>query len=221
MPAGAAWIEIAPLARVLAEAPPDTARWLSESEQARLAALRHAGRRAQFVAGHWLVRVLLARAWGEAPAQWSLCERRSRAPSVRGHESLQVSISHADAWIAAAVADAPIGIDLEPRGRRLDDAIAPLLVNAGEDPASLDAQARLERWVAKEAWLKRADGSALPARLERLQLRAVAHAEADVRLERSEAFVFGLALAPDCRVTCQCELALEPGTAFAITEFAG
>ena len=218
MIAPAAWIEIARIPRVLAQVPDAHSTWLSESELARLASLRHAPRRAQYLAGHWLVRVLLARAFGGVPTDWRLLERRSLPPAVQGHDALRVSISHTEDWIAAAIANVPIGIDLEPRTRRLDAAIEPLLLNPDETRGSLDADTLLQRWVAKEAWLKRETGNALPERLERLHLQPASKEHADVSIESHDAFHFALAVAPDCRVARQCELTLTPGVTFAVTD---
>jgi phosphopantetheinyl transferase len=166
--------------------------WLSESEAERVATLRHAGRRAQYLAGHWLARVLLARAFGGVPMQWRLRERKGQPPEVQGRgDALRVSISHAGEWLAVAVADAPVGIDIEVNTRVLDDAVEPLLREPGEAPGSLDAGTRLRRWVAKEAWIKRDHGSALPARLQALRLWP----GADVRLWRHAELHLALAVA--------------------------
>ena len=219
MPAGTAQIEIAQLADVFAGLPDQHSGWLSESEQARLAGIRVARRRAQYLAGHWLTRVLLVRAFGGAPARWQLLERKGQAPLVQGHgDALRVSISHSGDWIAAAVATVAIGIDLEQRPRALDAAIEPLLRNADDAAGSLDPDALLQRWVAKESWIKRSGGSALPARLTRLHLQATTREHADVCIDSHDSFHFSLAVAPDCTVRWQCGFGLIPGPGFAITD---
>lgn len=216
MPTPTAHVEVARVARVLAQLPPDTASWLSESECARLAQLRHAGRRDHYLAGHWLARVLLARAFGGVAVQWRLRERRSLPPEVHGHPRAHVSISHAGDWIAAGVADIAIGIDLEQRQRVLDASIEPLLRNADEAPGSLDADARLQRWVAKEAWIKHDGGSALPGRLEQLRLQPAAREQADVRIDSHDEFHVALAVARGCRVEWTDHPVLVPTAAFAV-----
>ncbi|MGH8029059.1 MAG: 4'-phosphopantetheinyl transferase family protein [Arenimonas sp.] len=196
----AAWVEVARIADVLAVAMQPHAQWLSDSERARLETLRHPERHAQYLAGHWLARLVLARGHGGVPMQWRLLERKDKPPAVHGHEALRISISHAGDWVAAAVADAPIGIDLELRSRVLDAALLPLLRNADEAAGALDADAMLGRWVAKEAWIKRGAGSALPGRLEQLRLHPADNAPADVRLESHAEFHFAVAIAPEAMV---------------------
>jgi phosphopantetheinyl transferase len=217
VPAATAHIEIARIAEVLADAPDEASSWLSESEWQRLVELRNPGRRAQFLAGHWLARVLLVRALGGAPMHWRLRERKSQAPEVQGQgNALKISISHTQDWIAAAVATVPIGIDLEQRPRHLDAAIEPLLLNEGEAPGSIETDALLQRWVAKEAWLKRHGESALPARLMQLQLQAEANEAAEVRIASHEGFHFGLALAPHCEIAQRCSVPLVAAGSFSV-----
>jgi 4'-phosphopantetheinyl transferase len=217
--APAAWIEIARISHVLVQAPAAPSDWLSESELARLAGLHHAARRAQYLAGHWLARVLLARAFGGAALHWALLERRSLPPAVQGQGgALRVSISHTEDWIAAAVANVAIGIDLEQRARILDATIEPLLLDADEAPDSLPADALLQRWVAKEAWIKRDTGSALAGRIERLHLQAASREHADVVVDSHAEFHFAVAVVPGCMVQRPSEPELTPGAAFALVD---
>jgi 4'-phosphopantetheinyl transferase len=220
MSTGIAHIEIARISTVLANLHAEHATWLSESEQTRLAEMHREGRRAQYLAGHWLARVLLARAAGDTPSQWRLIECRSQPPQVQDHDTLRVSISHSKDWIAAAVATVPIGIDLEQRPRILDGSIEALLRNANEVAGSLDADAMLQRWVVKEAWIKRSAESALPARLKQLHLKPATRDRADVCIDSHPFFHFGLALAPGCRVQLLCEVPMDPGNAFTMTDLA-
>jgi len=156
---------------------PDDLAWLHASEQQRLAGLKAAGRRAQYLAGHWLARRLLATVYGGGTRDWSLRERRDQAPQVivpAGSEAacsgpITLGLAHSGDWLVAAVGRQRFGIDLEQRGRVLPRAaFAPLLLNADESPDSLDDEALLRRWVIKEAWIKRDQGSALPAQLRAL-----------------------------------------------------
>jgi phosphopantetheinyl transferase len=219
VPAGIAHVEIARIADVLAESPKDSSGWLSDSEQARLATIRNVARRAQYLAGHWLTRVLLARGFGGTPVLWSLLECKSQAPWVLDHaDHLKVSISHSGDWVAAAVATVAIGIDLEQRPRTLDATIEPLLRNTEEAPGSLSSDQLLQRWVAKEAWLKRNGESALPERLRQLHLRASSGTDAQVHVDSHDEFHFGLAVTADCTVNRYAAATLVTGPDFAITD---
>lgn len=213
-----AHIETARISNVLPHLPAEPANWLSASEQARFAELRSALRRAQYLAGHWLARGILARVGGGIPEQWRLLERKSLPPLVAGHtDALKLSIAHTTDWIAAAASTVAIGIDLEQRGRVLNDAIQPLLLNVDEAVGTFDQDMLLQRWVAKEAWIKRLAGSALPAQLKLLQLRAASRDCADVRIDSNSQFHIGLAIAPDCQLHLHCEEPLVPGTDYAVS----
>jgi 4'-phosphopantetheinyl transferase len=218
VPADVAHVAIARVADVLAEAPRDAIAWLSVSERERLDGMRLEARRAQFVAGHWLTRVLLAEAFGRDPAEWRLLERRSLPPQAVDREDTHVSISHSGDWIAAAVATVPIGIDLEQRPRALSAAIEPFIRNHDEAPGSLDPDSLLQRWVAKEAWIKRDAGSALPARLAGIRLRATEREHADIAVDGHAAFHFAMTLAPNCGVQMNCDVPPMGGLAFAVVE---
>lgn len=182
------------IAAVLAGAPPP-GDWLSPCEQVRAAAMRAPARHAQYLAGHWLLRTLLAKAHGGDPRDYALQERENQPPAVAG-AALCTSLSHGGDYIAAAVSAAAIGIDLEPRTarpalRRLQH----LLLNPGEPPDSLDDDALLQRWVIKEALIKRDHGSALPETLAAIHVHpAQAVDAADVRLWTTTDF--HLAVAP-------------------------
>lgn len=179
---------------VLASAPPP-GDWLSPSEQTRAAAMRAPARHAQYLAGHWLLRTLLASAHGGDPRDYALQERENQPPAVAG-AALRTALSHGGDYIAAAVSAAAIGIDLEPRTprpalRRLQH----LLLNPDEPPDSLDDDALLQRWVIKEALIKRDHGSALPESLAAIRIHPAQDATAaDVRVWTTAGF--HLAVAP-------------------------
>ena len=216
------YIEVARTASVLAAMPDTGTQCLSDSEQTRLEAIKINARREQYIAGHWLVRELLARAFGGEPAQWQLLERKSNPPQVMGQlKNLRVSISHSQNWIAAAVANVSIGIDLEQRPRRLDASIERLLLNADESPGQLDADALLQRWVAKEAWIKSRSESALPERLRQLHLQAAPQGRADVQIHSSEEWYLGVATTSPCQIEQRYEVVTMPGPSFDMVDLAG
>jgi 4'-phosphopantetheinyl transferase len=189
---------------VLARCPDLAGAWLSDSECQRLARLRVEPRRQQYLAGHWLLRELLPANVGEPAARWSLRDRKGLPPEVLGGDpALRASISHAGDWIAAAVANVDVGVDLEQRPRELDGRLEVLLLNPAEAPGSIDSDRLLQRWVAKEAWLKSRSESALPARLQQLRLHPCAPPHANVRLREHAAFHLALAIPADATVSWQ------------------
>jgi 4'-phosphopantetheinyl transferase len=182
-------LQVARVEHILADLPSALATWLSESEQTRLQRLKVANRRHQFLSGHWLVRRLLSQQLGKPPSVWQLIERTNLPPAVLGFADVQVSLSHSGDWIAAAISSAAIGIDLEQRRDR--DGLLRfqhLLLAQDEAPDSLDLDQLLQRWVAKEAWIKRQHGSALPEQLAELKRLPASPESATVQLRSTAAF---------------------------------
>lgn len=178
-------LRVARITEVLATFPGEPHSWLSPSEQARLQRLQVASRRNQYLSGHWLVRLLLAEQQGGDPRDWRLDDRPNLPPAVFGREDdLHLSLSHSVDWIACAVSTAPIGIDIEQRQppRAALHRFEHLLLASGDLPATLSTDELLQRWVVKEAWIKRHHGSALPEHLAGLQLRRALAGNADVQL---------------------------------------
>jgi phosphopantetheinyl transferase len=171
------------------DAPP---AWLGDAERRRWAELSPASRR-EFVAGRGLLRELLGDATGVAPAAWDVGARAGTAPVARapgsGDDAIHASLSHRLGWVAAAVADAPVGVDIElERPARTDiGERAALMLAPAELPAwsSLPAPERegalLTRWTAKEAWFKASPAGAAPWDFRQVAARACDPAHANVR----------------------------------------
>jgi 4'-phosphopantetheinyl transferase len=189
-------IRVARIAEVLAALPDESHSWLSPTEQTRLQRLQIASRRAQYLSGHWLARSLLAELRGGRPGDWQLDERPSLPPAVIGqHHDLHLSISHSADWIACAVSTSAIGIDIEQRHPPRDalHRFEHLLLADGDTPGTLSADELLQRWVAKEAWIKRHHGSALPDQLQAMKLRRAAGMAGDVRMFAASALYLAVA----------------------------
>jgi len=191
-------VRIACTAELLTALPVDPARWLSPSELQRLQRLQQAGRRDHYLAGHWLLRCLLAEVDQGDPAAYQLEDRPSLPPRAMDLScDLHCTLSHSGDWIAAAIADQPIGIDIEQRWPARDSlrGFQQILLAEGEAEHSLDSDQLLQRWVLKEAWIKRHHGSALPDQLARISLRSCAADQANLILVSSTELHFALSMA--------------------------
>jgi 4'-phosphopantetheinyl transferase len=186
-------VRVAAVAEVLAQAPSTPESWLSASELARARRLRVPGRHQHYLAGHWLARMQLGQWLDCPPAAVALLERDNLPPQIVD-APLQLSLSHSGDWIACALSPAPIGIDLEQRGRGPQlQRFADLLLAVDEVPGSLDDDTLLQRWVSKEALIKRDCGSALPAQLAAIRLQACSAEHADIELLSTASFHLAVA----------------------------
>lgn len=132
---------------------------LTDEERLRLATFGHAGRRRQFVLGRTAARRLAAARLGCGPIAVPLAVDADGAPRLPG---AHISIAHAGrahgALGAAAVADRPVGIDVEGVRARRPDLWRRLL--RPNEYGLLDAlggptdEAQTLLWVLKEAVLK-------------------------------------------------------------------
>jgi 4'-phosphopantetheinyl transferase len=135
-----------------------------------------------FLAAHVLARGVVSEHEGVAVGEVDLLQQCDRCAGphgrptsvVAGQAGPCVSISHAGGYVIAAVADRPVGVDLEPVSQdRLDVAAVAL---SPAERAQLDTVALAERpatlirwWVRKEAVLK-ATGEGLRAELRALRV---------------------------------------------------
>lgn len=161
-----AWIRHGWVTEVAALAAP-CATWMSDSERARLDALPLPARRAQFVAGRWLARALLAEAMGGQWHDWSLSAEADAPPVVSGPVPAALSISHSTDRVACAVGTVALGLDIEAcRPRKGLDALIAAVTTDDERrtlASHLDTDALTcftHAWTLKEASIKR-DGGGL------------------------------------------------------------
>ena len=168
--------------------------WLGGSERQRWTQLESRAR-APFAASRALLRELLQGATGVPAGAWDVSAQAGAAPVARAARELDasatihVSLSHRLGWVAAAVADAPVGVDIEcERPPRSDPAErAALMLSPSERLAweELAPGARepalLALWTAKEAWFKASPPGAAPWDFRRVAVRASTPAQANVR----------------------------------------
>lgn len=168
--------------------------WLGESERVRWAQLAPVAR-AAFVASRALLRALVSASTGAPQECWEVSAQAGSGPSVRplragiATRTIHASLSHRAGWVAAAVADSPVGVDVElERPARTDPCeraalmLSPAELDAWESlPASAREATLLTRWTAKEAWFKASPHQDAAWDFRRIAARACAPADANVR----------------------------------------
>ncbi|MCB1123653.1 MAG: 4'-phosphopantetheinyl transferase superfamily protein [Verrucomicrobiae bacterium] len=152
---------------------------LNDSEKQRANRFRHDGAKAQFITGHAAIHVMLRSVLGEDYDNVEFGESEHRKPFVLfsdGTRPIEFNLSHCADYIAIALGEKPVGIDVE-KIRHLNDlrGICGQVFTASEIEevfAGSDEDAHLEKffqfWTCKEAALK-ANGTGFmldPKRLE-------------------------------------------------------
>ena len=168
--------------------------WMGGSEQRRWIVLPPAARR-EFVASRALLRRLLQDATGVAADAWDVSAQANSAPVAEAPRdgiaagTLHASLSHRLGWVAAAVADRPVGVDVEcerpPRSDPRERAALMLspseLVQWQALPADEREAALLTRWTLKEAWFKASPPEAAPWDFRQVVALACTPAQANAR----------------------------------------
>ncbi len=161
--------------------------WLGAGERTRLTAITSQRRREQFLAGRILARRLLCDALGGCAADWPLSVNAHGKPTLPNRPDIHVSITHSGPFVACAVGNAELGLDvelIEPR-RHTEDLIR-MTCNAAE-LAQLDDLRDSERalhfigiWTVKEAALKQSGEAFSVAQLSRIRWRFAQAADATI-----------------------------------------
>jgi phosphopantetheinyl transferase len=182
------WISVARIEDLAvadcAEVPP----WMGSDERRRWADQSATGRR-EFVASRALLRRLLQASTGVPSEAWDISAVAGREPIVRGPTDVRASLSHRLGWVAAAVSDTLVGVDVEcARPSRSDPQERAALTLAPEELPAWSAlapevreSALLTRWTAKESWFKAAPSQDAAWDFRRVIARACAPARANVR----------------------------------------
>ncbi len=136
---------------------------LDDEEIARADRFRFAADRASFTAAHALLRVMLSEATGLPIGVWRYTAGRFGKPALApgcGDVRLRFNISHTPGFVACAVAEEEVGIDVEAADRRVDLALADTAF-APEEAALLRSAPAAEQpglflrfWTLKEAFIK-------------------------------------------------------------------
>lgn len=121
--------------------------------------MRHARRRAQFVAGRRLIAAGLRSYGGERAREWGLATQDGK-PMLTGVGAPGISLAHCDDLVACAICERPVGIDVLAQHRTMVDDLARLICGDEEwaDFLRLPPLQRVERfhsmWLLKEALYK-------------------------------------------------------------------
>jgi 4'-phosphopantetheinyl transferase len=134
---------------------------IDDAERTRAGRLRLPAHRDAFLFAHALLRTVLGAYLARPPGQLAFARAAGGKPSL-ADQSLQFNLSHsADAVLIAVARSMPVGVDLEERGRRIDEAaLACACLSQGEMlaldamPAARRKRALLRQWTRKEALLK-------------------------------------------------------------------
>lgn len=183
-------LQVLPVAAAAAEAVAQGTDWLTATEQRRLRAITRDARRQAFLAGHWQARRAAA-AWLQLDAHRIALEThpdgRPRLCVDGVDAALQLSLSHSGGWLAVAMADAPVGVDIELPQREREWEVLARFVFSPEELRRLrdgDAAARARLfhafWTLKEARGKRSGEGLRPKAARAVTATACApgHAEA-------------------------------------------
>ncbi|MFM7530693.1 MAG: 4'-phosphopantetheinyl transferase family protein [Nodosilinea sp.] len=136
--------------------------YLSPAERHRSDSIRHALTQRNFLVGRGCLRYLLGRYLGQPPASLSFTYGPQGKPGLgQGNGGLEFNLSHSGDYVAIAIADRRVGIDLEQvRTLNALPALCERCLSPGEQINLLtlsQPQAHLQffrYWTAKEAYLK-------------------------------------------------------------------
>lgn len=152
--------------------------YMSAAEMARLATIHHPQQAADYRFSRQLLRNLLAKLLGCVPAE--ICyQQYAKGKPYLDNRKLEFNVSHSGAWLAVAVSQHAVGIDVEqfPSRPRPWLKLAERFFTATEtswlheQPESEQAQQFIRMWTQKEAALK-AIGCGLSQHLQALDLQA-------------------------------------------------
>lgn len=168
------------LARFTAAQFADIARCPVPDDRAEACGISREERRLQFLAGRHLLRGLLSEALGGTPSHWEIRRRPNGPPQLLNAPGICLSVSHSGPWIACAIADRQVGIDVEQHkpGRVISELAelschpdeVTLLNHLKEEDSILRF---LEIWTLKEAWIKQHKTSLTPYLLTTLKTTPV------------------------------------------------
>lgn len=167
-----AWLQLVPVDAVATQARAAGLAWLTAGERERLEAMSAPARRDAFLAGHWQLRQLAAQWLRQDAGSLDVHAHPDGRPALFAEGALlplHASLSHSDGWLALALADVPVGVDIElPRRTRDWGALAAFAFSPDEvrrlcaQDAAGQAAVFHALWTLKEARGKRGGEGLLP-----------------------------------------------------------
>jgi len=127
--------------------------WLSASEQARLQRIVRAERRDQLMAGHILLRRLVAARTGVAPREVDVCSQPDGRVELIAPPGWQPSLAHSKQWVAALLERGQTGTGVDIERMQPDRQIQTIVKLVCSIEAESVEQAYLA-WAQREAELK-------------------------------------------------------------------
>ena len=135
--------------------------WLSPSERARLARIRHDNKRREYLLSRFLMRHALSECFPRAAVEWQFDEQIGAIPVIEAlPHGVQISLSHSGGYVCFGLANCALGIDIEiVRPRRDLLASAKMFMHRDElDNLGKNAAKAMDYfyrcWCAKEACYK-------------------------------------------------------------------
>jgi len=132
--------------------------WLSESEQARLQRIGRPERRAQLLAGHILLRRLVAARAGIAAEEVELCSQPNGRVELVSPFGWQPSLAHSKQWVAALADPGTTGTGVDIELMQAERQIQAIVQLACAVETASREQAYLV-WAQREAELKAGSGA--------------------------------------------------------------
>lgn len=132
---------------------------LQAREQQRAAKFRQSANRNAFILGRGLFRIIAGQITGQSPQQVTIDTSYTGKPYLAHAPNWHLSVSHTGDWVVVAVAQVPVGIDVEYVNPRfiIDDLIPAVLTPDEQRTMTKSTNARLlfyELWTRKEALVK-------------------------------------------------------------------
>lgn len=207
---GAARLHLLPVAVTAADTVARGLEWLTATERLRLQAITSPARRDTFLAGHWQARWLAAQWLQVDVRRLALDAQADGRPllHVDGDAApLHVSLSHSGDWLAVALADAPVGVDVElPQRARDWNALARFVFSPEERQRVRDADEATRADVFHALWtLKEARGKRSGEGLQPRAARTVTAQPVEAAAAEALSWAFGsgalaLAVSPGTRL---------------------